>query len=65
MTKEFENSIIIRSRDEKQLSKCDVLVDVGGVYDPKTHRYDHHQKTFTETLSPFTTKLSSAGLIFK
>ena len=32
-------------------------------------RYDHHQKTFTETMSslgkgPWTTKLSSAGLIY-
>lgn len=38
----------------------------GGVYNPLIHRYDHHQNTFTETLSEdFKTKLSSAGLIYK
>jgi hypothetical protein len=41
-------------------------VKVGGVYDPQTHRYDHHQRGFTETYSPeHATKLSSAGLIYK
>lgn len=28
-----------------------MVVDVGGVYNPKIHRYDHHQKSFTDTLS--------------
>jgi len=39
---------------------------VGGIYDPQNHRYDHHQRGFTETFSPrHQTKLSSAGLIYK
>ncbi len=45
--------------------KCDVVVDVGGVYDSTTYRYDHHQRSFTDTLDGFSTKLSSAGLIYK
>lgn len=45
--------------------KCNVLVDVGSVYDPTIHRYDHHQRSFTNTLDGFNTKLSSAGLIYK
>ena len=37
-----------------------------GVYDPSRHRYDHHQKGFTETFDDaHTTKLSSSGLIWK
>jgi len=42
---------------------------VGGVYDASRHRYDHHQRTFTDTMRtvahiPFDTKLSSAGLVY-
>lgn len=41
-------------------------MDVGGVYDPSRHRYDHHQQGFEEVLGHgFTTKLSSAGLVYK
>eukprot|EP00479_Gromia_sphaerica_P010401 TRINITY_DN4769_c0_g2_i1.p1 TRINITY_DN4769_c0_g2~~TRINITY_DN4769_c0_g2_i1.p1 ORF type:complete len:128 (+),score=25.46 TRINITY_DN4769_c0_g2_i1:189-572(+) len=44
----------------------DVVVDVGGVYDPSTQRFDHHQRGFTETLGEgYNTKLSSAGLVYK
>jgi uncharacterized UPF0160 family protein len=43
-----------------------VVVDVGGVYDPNIHRYDHHQKTFEGTYSDrHHIKLSSAGLVYK
>ena len=42
------------------------MLDVGGVYDPSSHRYDHHQRGFEETFSPsHSTKLSSAGLVYK
>ncbi len=36
--------VIFRTRDQKILDTCDVVVDVGGVYDPERHRYDHHQR---------------------
>jgi uncharacterized UPF0160 family protein len=68
LTKEFHesHSKIIRTRDTEVLNSLDILVDVGAVYDPSTHRYDHHQRGFTETFSPnHKTKLSSAGLIYK
>ncbi|GMR59046.1 hypothetical protein PMAYCL1PPCAC_29241, partial [Pristionchus mayeri] len=66
---EFKDHQIVRSRDEKVLSECDIVVDVGGVFDHSTRRYDHHQKEFQETMStlgllPFMTRLSSAGLIY-
>ncbi|XP_078394198.1 MYG1 exonuclease, partial [Cetorhinus maximus] len=61
---------IVRTRDPKVLSECDVVVDVGGVYDPGKHRYDHHQRSFSESMSSlrpgsrWDTKLSSAGLVY-
>lgn len=57
---------LIRTRDANVLASCDIVVDVGGQYDPATHRYDHHQRGFEETYSSaHRTKLSSAGLIYK
>ncbi len=52
------------------LDECEIVVDVGAVYDPSKNRFDHHQRSFTETFSsidaskPWTIKLSSAGLIY-
>lgn len=37
---------IVRTRDEKLLAECDYVVDVGGVYDSDTGRFDHHQRGF-------------------
>lgn len=51
---------------DKVLEKLDAALDVGGVYDPKSERYDHHQKGFNEVFGHgFDTKLSSAGLVYK
>lgn len=45
---------------------CSIVVDVGGVYEPARHRYDHHQRGFAEVFGHgFNTKLSSAGLVYK
>ena len=41
---EYSEASIVRSRNEEVLKSCDIVVDVGGVYDPSTHRYDHHQR---------------------
>lgn len=67
---EYKEAEIVRTRDNSLLDQCDIVVDVGGIFDPANHRYDHHQKTFSDTMSslmpgkPWTTKLSSAGLIY-
>ncbi|XP_028730308.1 MYG1 exonuclease isoform X2 [Peromyscus leucopus] len=67
---EYRDAEIVRTRDPEKLASCDIVVDVGGEYDPLKHRYDHHQRTFTETMSslcpgkPWHTKLSSAGLVY-
>lgn len=41
---EYRDTEIVRSRDQAVLDTCDLVVDVGGVYEPSRHRYDHHQK---------------------
>lgn len=54
------------------LDQCDVLVDVGNVFNPQTKRFDHHQSSFKDTLSTLRPdlkessdiRLSSAGLIY-
>ncbi|CAI4223577.1 unnamed protein product [Auanema sp. JU1783] len=68
-TKEFKDFEILRTRDPELLKTCDIVVDVGGIYDHDSKRYDHHQKEFTHTMQtlnilPFNSKLSSAGLVY-
>ena len=41
---EYSEARIVRSRKTEVLASCDIVVDVGGVYDPAIHRYDHHQR---------------------
>lgn len=48
------------------MDTCDIVVDVGAVYDEDSRRFDHHQRGFGEVFGHgFQTKLSSAGLIYK
>ncbi|XP_061146512.1 UPF0160 protein MYG1, mitochondrial isoform X2 [Syngnathus typhle] len=67
---EYKDAEIVRTRDPTLLAGCDIVVDVGGEFDSQRHRYDHHQRTFTETFNsllpnkPWVTKLSSAGLVY-
>ena len=49
---------IVRSRNLKELSSCEYVCDVGGVYEPKVKRFDHHQLDYNGSLS-------SAGMILK
>ena len=45
---QFADAPVVRTRDPAVLADLDIIVDVGGVYDPETHRYDHHQRGFEE-----------------
>ncbi len=38
-----KKSRIVRTRDESFFGSADFVVDVGGVYEPSTNRFDHHQ----------------------
>lgn len=41
----FDGNIkVIRTRDPKLIERADVVYDVGGIYNPLTNRFDHHQK---------------------
>ncbi|XP_064634503.1 MYG1 exonuclease-like [Lineus longissimus] len=67
---QYKDAEIVRTRDQALLDGCDIVVDVGGVFDPEKHRYDHHQRTFSESMNSlklekkWVTKLSSAGLVY-
>jgi uncharacterized UPF0160 family protein len=77
-TKEFSNSIIVRTRDQALLDQMDIQCDVGAVFNPEANRFDHHQASFTSTwwddkpkenaeeeYEGVKIKMSSAGLIYK
>ncbi len=40
----YPEMTLIRTRDLKVIEKADIVIDVGGIYDPDTNRFDHHQK---------------------
>lgn len=78
MMPEWAGSTIVRTRNNKELDKCDIVIDVGAVYDHSKLRYDHHQRTFSSFLAEehpdvraesrpegFVTKLSACGLVYK
>lgn len=60
----FPDSELLRSRDPAIIEKADFAVDVGGVWDPATGRFDHHQKGFSAARQsgvPY----ASAGLVWR
>ncbi|WWD04946.1 hypothetical protein V865_003017 [Kwoniella europaea PYCC6329] len=68
LTDEFKDADLVRTRDPAKLEPLDIIVDVGGVYSPEKHRYDHHQRGFSEVFGSGgfdKIKLSSAGLVYK
>lgn len=70
----FSFAVTVRTRNQELLKECDIVVDVGGLYDVDQSicmetvivrkRFDHHQKEFKDTFdADHHTKLSSAGLV--
>jgi uncharacterized UPF0160 family protein len=53
----------IRTRDPNVVEAADIVVDVGGVYDPERGRFDHHQRDCTESW-PNGIKKSSFGMVW-
>lgn len=49
---------IYRTRDPQKLEQCEFVCDVGGIYDEKRKRFDHHQLDYQG-------ELSSAGMIWR
>ena len=68
-TSHYANSPVVRTRVNDVLKQCNIVVDVGGVYDPASGRFDHHQPEFTDKMhtgiAQYNTRLSSAGLVYK
>lgn len=60
----FPSFELIRTRDSVLIEKADIVIDVGGEYDPDKGRFDHHQRGGAgerENGIPY----SSFGLIWK
>ena len=65
-TKEYQHHKVLRSLDMNELNKCDLVFDIGGIYDHSQKKYDHHQRGYFETFSPnHTIKLCGCGLLYK
>jgi uncharacterized UPF0160 family protein len=60
----FPGCDLVRTRDPERIGTADFAVDVGGVWDPKTGRFDHHQKGF-EGARASGVAYASAGLVWK
>ena len=58
------NWSVVRTRDPRVLETCDIVIDVGGVYDPDNGRFDHHQ-TGRAGARPSGILYSSAGLVWQ
>lgn len=60
----FPGCEIIRTRDPATIVAADFAVDVGGIWDPASGRFDHHQKGFDgarQSGVPY----ASAGLVWR
>lgn len=62
---QYAQAKLVRSRNAQDWEESDIVMDVSGKYDQVKY-FDHHQREFTTTFNEkYTTKLSSAGLIYK
>ena len=53
-----EHATVVRTRDPARLQAADLVVDVGGTFDPAAGRFDHHQNSYQGPLS-------SAGMVLE
>ncbi len=60
----FPGCTLIRTRDPELIRQADFAVDVGGIWDPQTGRFDHHQKGFAGARQSGVV-YASAGLVWK
>ncbi|MCA9349108.1 MYG1 family protein [Candidatus Saccharibacteria bacterium] len=64
LRKLFPGADLVRSRNLVVLADCQIVYDVGGVYDPSKGRFDHHMAEFN-VYHENGIKLSSLGLIWQ
>lgn len=61
----WKQAKLVRSRNSDDWEASDIVMDVSGKYDAVKY-FDHHQREFNNTFNEkYSTKLSSAGLIYK
>lgn len=60
----FPRSTLIRTRNPQKILEADFAVDVGGIWDAASGRFDHHQKGF-EGARLSGVVYASAGLVWK
>ncbi|MCE3261243.1 MAG: metal-dependent hydrolase [Pseudoduganella sp.] len=60
----FPDAEIVRTRDPAVIEAADFAVDVGGIWDPATGRFDHHQKGF-DAARQSGVPYASAGLVWR
>lgn len=60
----FPQAEVVRTRDPERVEAADFAVDVGGIWDPASGRFDHHQKGFAGA-RPSGVPYASAGLVWK
>jgi len=64
MLQMIEQREITRTRDEAIIKQGSIVLDVGGIFDPDTLRFDHHQNSFTDA-RPDGTPYATAGLVWR
>ena len=60
----YPDAGLVRTRDPAIIATADFVIDVGGIWDPATGRFDHHQKGFSgarQSGVPY----ASAGLVWR
>lgn len=62
LTTLFPHHTVTRTRDDDILETMDIVVDVGGCYDPVARRYDHHLPS--PPVDRYGHLFSSAGLVW-
>ena len=60
----FPESELVRTRDAARIAAADFAVDVGGIWEPKSGRFDHHQKGFAGARQSGVL-YASAGLVWR
>jgi len=60
----FPDADIVRTREAARIEAADFAIDVGGIWDPSSGRFDHHQKEF-DGARPSGVPYASAGLVWK
>jgi len=60
----IEDREIVRSRDQEVIDQAEIVLDVGGEYDPERLRFDHHQNSFTRAREDGT-PYATAGLVWE